>query len=101
MSAQETHDQIYQRLEREVLDDYIKAIPLLTINGNSSILQKQVEELAEKTNSNDYLLKANTGEPDWDTPEMVRIKSKKSKRLGQYSESDIVMLKNSLGILFK
>jgi hypothetical protein len=41
------------------------------------------------------------GEPDWDTPEMVRIKSKKSKRLGQYSESDIVMLKNSLGILFK
>jgi hypothetical protein len=64
MSAQETHDQIYQRLEREVLDDYIKAIPLLTINGNSSILQKQVEELAEKTNSNDYLLKAKLQEKD-------------------------------------
>jgi len=40
------------------LEDYIKAIPLLTIIGNSSILQKQVEELVEKTNSNDYLLKA-------------------------------------------
>ena len=48
----------YCPTEREALDDYIKAIPLLTIVGNSSILQKQVEELAEITNNNDYLLKA-------------------------------------------
>jgi hypothetical protein len=54
----------YKPTEREVLDDYIKAIPLLTINGNSSILQKQVEELAEKTNNNDYLLKAKLQEKD-------------------------------------
>jgi len=46
------------------LEDYIKAIPLLTIIGNSSILQKQVEELVEKTNSNDYLLKARLQEKD-------------------------------------
>lgn len=54
----------YKPTERDVLDDYIKAIPLLTISGNSSILQKQVEELAEKTNSNDYLLKAKLQEKD-------------------------------------
>lgn len=54
----------YKPTEREVLDDYIRAIPLLTINGNSSILQKQVEELAEKTNKNDYLLKAKLQEKD-------------------------------------
>jgi hypothetical protein len=53
----------YKPTEREVLEDYIKAIPL-TINGNSSILQKQVEELVEKTNSNDYLLKARLQEKD-------------------------------------
>lgn len=29
------------------------------------------------------------GETDWETPEMVRIKSKKSKRISPYSESDI------------
>lgn|GEM_PF-2593107 len=46
------------------MEDYIKAIPLLTIIGNSSILQKQVEELVEKTNSNDYLLKARLQEKD-------------------------------------
>jgi hypothetical protein len=54
----------YKPTEREVLDDYIKAIPLLTINGNESFLQKQVEELTEKTNSNDYLLKAKLQEKD-------------------------------------
>jgi len=36
----------YYPTERETLDDYVKAIPLLTIDGNSSILQKQVEELS-------------------------------------------------------
>jgi hypothetical protein len=54
----------YKPTEREVLDDYVKAIPLLTIHGNSSILQKQVEELAERTNNNDYLLKAKLQEKD-------------------------------------
>ena len=54
----------YKPTEREVLYDYFKAIPLLTINGNSSILQKQVEELAERTNNNDHLLKAKLQEKD-------------------------------------
>jgi hypothetical protein len=54
----------YKPTEREVLDDYVKAIPLLTIYGNTSILQKQLEELAERTNSNDYLLKAKLQEKD-------------------------------------
>lgn len=54
----------YKPTEREVLDDYVKAIPLLTIYDNTTILQKQVEELAERTTSNDYLLKAKLQEKD-------------------------------------
>ena len=54
----------YKPTEREVLDDYIEAIPMLNINGNSSILQKQVEELAVKTDNNDSLLKARLQEKD-------------------------------------
>ena len=54
----------YKPTEREVLDDYIKAVPQLTINGNNTILQQQVEELVEKTNNNDYLLKAKLQEKD-------------------------------------
>lgn len=50
--------------EREVLEDYLKAVPLLTINGDNTVLQKQVEELTEKTNNNDYLLRDKLQEKD-------------------------------------
>ncbi len=54
----------YKPQAREVLEDYLKAVPLLTINGDNLILQKQVEELTEKTNNNDYLLEAKLREKD-------------------------------------
>jgi hypothetical protein len=50
--------------EREVLEDYLKAVPLLTINGDDVVLQKLVKELTEKTNNNDYLLKEKLQEKD-------------------------------------
>jgi hypothetical protein len=59
-----TSESYWKPTEREILDDYLKAVPLLTINGSGVILQKQVEELTEKTNNNDYLLKAKLQEKD-------------------------------------
>ena len=59
-----TSESYWKPTEREVLEDYLKAVPLLTINGADLILQKQVEELTEKTNNNDYLLKAKLQEKD-------------------------------------
>ena len=50
--------------EAEVLEDYLKAVPLLTINGENLVLQKQIIELTEKTDNNDYLLKAKLQEKD-------------------------------------
>ena len=47
-----------------MLEDYLEAVPLLTINGSDAILQKQVEDITEKTNNNDYLLKAKLQEKD-------------------------------------
>jgi hypothetical protein len=48
----------YKPTEKEVLEDYQKAVNLLTINGDNIILQKQVEELKEKSENNDLLIKA-------------------------------------------
>jgi len=36
--------------------DYLKAVSLLTINADKLILQKQVEELTEKTKDNEYTI---------------------------------------------
>jgi hypothetical protein len=38
----------YKPTEREVLEDYLKAVDLLTINSDKLILQKQVLELKER-----------------------------------------------------
>ena len=54
----------YKPTEREVLEDYLKAVRLLTINGENLVLQKQIQELTKKTNDNDYLLKAKLQEKD-------------------------------------
>ncbi len=54
----------YKPTEREVMEDYLKAIPLLQINVDKLILQKQVEELTEKSKDNEYIIKAKLQEKD-------------------------------------
>ena len=73
----------YKPTERDVLDDYIKAIPLLTINGNSTILQKQVEELAERTNNNDQLLRTKLQEKD---DALITLSDQVMKLMGDVQE---------------
>lgn len=51
----------YKPTEREVLDDYLRAVSLLTINDERLVLQKQVDELTEKTQNNEYLITPNYG----------------------------------------
>jgi hypothetical protein len=53
----------YRPTSREVLEDYLKAVDLLTINEQSR-LSKQVQELAEKGRDNQYLIKAKLQEKD-------------------------------------
>jgi integrase len=54
----------YKPTERELLDDYLKAADLLTLNGDKAVLQRQVAELKEKTKDNDYVIRAKLEEKD-------------------------------------
>jgi hypothetical protein len=54
----------YKPTEREVSDDYVKAIDLLTINSDKIVLQKQVEELNEKSKNNEYIIRGKLEEKD-------------------------------------
>ena len=47
----------YKPTEKEVLDDYLKALDLLTINGDKHVRQKQVTELTEISKNNEYVIK--------------------------------------------
>lgn len=62
----------YKPTEKEVLEDYLKAVDLLTINDNNKLtLQKQeVVELTEKNKEENYIIKGKLAEKEKDFEEM-------------------------------
>jgi len=46
----------YKPTEKEVLEDYLKAVDLLSINGNETKLSKVIKELSEKNKENEYII---------------------------------------------
>ncbi|HJT49023.1 MAG TPA: hypothetical protein VJ729_12650 [Nitrososphaeraceae archaeon] len=47
----------YRPTENELLEDYLKCVDALTINDDKLTLQKQVEELTEKSKQENYIIK--------------------------------------------
>jgi formylmethanofuran dehydrogenase subunit D len=56
----------YKPSEREILDDYLKAINILTINenNNNAIIEKEIKELKVKNENNEYLIQSKLQERD-------------------------------------
>jgi hypothetical protein len=54
----------YRPTEKELLDDYFKAVDLLTINNNQINLEKQITDLKEKSKNNDYIINVKLREKD-------------------------------------
>jgi hypothetical protein len=75
----------YKPTEREILEDYLKAVNLLSINNDKLILQKQVEELKEKNKDNEYAVKAK-----------LQDKDKEIQYLKQKNTEDINSLRQEL-----
>ena len=46
----------YRPTEKEVMEDYLRAVDLLTIHGNEQKLMKQVAELQGKSKDNEYII---------------------------------------------
>ena len=57
-------DSYYRATEKEVLEDYLKAIELLSIHGNEKKLMKQVQELHENSKDNEYVINRRLEEKD-------------------------------------
>ena len=57
-------DNYYRIIKAELLEDYLKAVDLLTINSDKLILQKQVLELKEKSKDSEYIIKAKLQEKE-------------------------------------
>jgi phage FluMu gp28-like protein len=66
-------DSYWRPTEKEVLQDYLKAVDLLTINTNnkaSTLLQKQVAELTEKSEEQNYIIREKLAKKEKEIEEM-------------------------------
>jgi len=76
-------DSYYKPSEQELLEDYIKAVDLLSIHSDKSKLEKQIKELKEKTKDNDYIIKAQLQEKD----DQIQTLMKKQEQFEQLIQS--------------
>ena len=84
----------YKPTEKEVLNDYLKAVPLLTINydNDKSALQKQVAELTEKSKEEDYIIKGKLAEKEKEAEES-------KKRLEELEAKQEILQANAASVL--
>ena len=75
----------YRPSMKTLLEDYSKAVDLLTINADRIILQKQVAELTEKSKEQNYIINAKLSEKDG---EIAGLKEK--------YDADIALLKEAM-----
>src|SRR5215213_1241910 len=54
----------YKPTEKELFEDYLKAVDLLTINEDSKKLEKQFMDLKEKSRDNEYIIRARLQEKE-------------------------------------
>ena len=75
----------YRPSSKTLLEDYLKAVDVLTINGDRILLQKQVEELTEKAKDNEHIIKGKLEEKD------EEIRSMKEELISMRSEMNDVL----------
>jgi integrase len=80
-------DCYYKPSEKEILEDYLKAINVLTINNNQKVLEKQITELKEKSNDNEYIIKGKLQEKDEQINQLIAKQEKFEQLIHSLIES--------------
>ena len=78
-------DSYYRATEKELQDDYCKVVELLLINDEKMTLQKQVKELKERSNGENYVIKGRLSE-----------KEKEIHSIREKYDEDIAFLKDAI-----
>jgi len=65
----------YKPTEKEILDDYLKAVDLLTVQDENR-LQRKVNELTLKNEDNNYIIKGKLSEKDKQIDTLMRKQEK-------------------------
>ena len=82
----------YKPTEKEVLEDYLKAVDLLTINNNQKVLEKQIIELKENSKDNEYIIKAKLQEKEEQIQELKKNDKVKEDALAHLSDQLLFLI---------
>jgi hypothetical protein len=76
----------YKPREHEVLEDYFKAVDLLTIGDDKFSLQKKVEELTEKSKEENYIIKGKLSEKEKEIEGLRKQQEQRDDALSSLSD---------------
>lgn len=85
-------DSYYRATENELLNDYLKAVPLLTISDDHR-LQKQIEEVVEQSTTNDICIKSQLYEKEHAITILTERLSLNSDAIATLSDQVMVLMK--------
>lgn len=80
-SADALQASYYKPTEKDVLNDYLKAVDVLTIDYDKTTLTKQVSELTEKSKEDSYIIKSKLAEKEKEIEAAVREADQTKKML--------------------
>jgi predicted nucleic acid-binding Zn-ribbon protein len=87
----------YKPTEKELLEDYLNAIDLLTINEEHK-LKKQVKELAKKNSEKEYMLNVAMMQKDKEVEDLKKQDKIKEEALLKLSDQVMILMKEMQGI---
>ena len=78
-------DSYYKPTKEQLLTDYLKAVPYLTINSDidKSVLQKQMVELIEKSKEENYIIKGKLAEKEKEIQAAAREAEQTKRELAE------------------
>jgi hypothetical protein len=79
-------DSYYKPVEKVLLEDYLKAVDLLTINTDKVTLQKQVAELTEKSKEENYIIKGKLSDKEKEIQVLRQRDSMNSEAIANLSD---------------
>jgi len=87
----------YKPTEKEILDDYLKAADLLTMNQENK-LKTQVKELTKKNNEKEYMINVALMEKDREVENLKKQDKIKEEALIKLSDQVMLLIKDMQGI---
>src|SRR3954469_19767706 len=94
----------YKPQENDILEDYLKAVDLLTVNSDSITLKKQLQKVEEENKNSEYVIKGKLQEKDEEIKDLKEQFNKMDgmistlvKSLGKaINQEEVDMMANSL-----